>query len=103
MRPLPKPPKPPKREPVAIGAADPCGVIERWIGIAGPGAVGVGAGMLKVRVPRLPKLKPLPGRASAVATPSISTAAAAIRMLLQLGLVMAISQWRTLEQGAPVI
>jgi hypothetical protein len=52
--------------------------MERWIGAAGRGAVGVGAGTENVRPPRLPKLEPPPGRASAVAAPSISTAAAAI-------------------------
>jgi hypothetical protein len=55
-----------------------CGVMERWIGAAGRGAVGVGAGIENVRPPRLPKLEPPPRRASAVAAPSINTAAAAI-------------------------
>jgi hypothetical protein len=61
------------------GESDPgCGVAERWIGAAGRGAVGVGAGIENVRPPRLPKLEPPPGRACAMAAPSISTAAAAI-------------------------
>jgi hypothetical protein len=58
-------------------------VIERSIGDAGFGAVGVGEGALYVRPPRLPKLDPLPGRASA-AEPSIATAIAIARTCFRL-------------------
>jgi hypothetical protein len=65
-------------------------VSEREIGAAGLGAVGVGAGMLKVRMPRLPKLKPLPARACAVAVPNANTTAAAMNVRVNADLVMVV-------------
>jgi hypothetical protein len=61
------------------------------MGAMDEGAVGVGAGMLKVRMPRLPKLEPPPGRASAPAA-SISPQRAAITAYRKADLVMALSQ-----------
>ena len=68
-------------------------VTERWIGEVGPGAVVVGPGRLKVREPRLPRLNPLPGRASAVATPRKTAQIAAITTAnRKSGLDMLVSQ-----------
>jgi hypothetical protein len=58
------------------------------MGAAGLGAVGVGEGVLKVRPPRLPKLDPPPGRASAATEASMATAIAAARICLKLKLFM---------------
>src|SRR5580704_843713 len=73
------------------------------MGATGPGAVGVGPGMLKVRVPRLPKLMPAPGRASAVAEPRKSAQIAAITAYLRADLVISLSPRRLPVQGAPLI
>jgi hypothetical protein len=51
-------------------------VIERSIGAAGVGAVRVTGGGVTVRIPRLPKLPPDPGRASAWLTASSIAATA---------------------------
>ena len=76
-------------------------VIERWIGATGPGAVAVGPGRLKVREPRLPKLRPPPpGRASAVAAPRKSAQIAASTAKRKGVLVMSLSQRRSLSGRA---
>src|SRR5262249_47952940 len=54
-------------------------VTERWIGEPGDGAVRVGAGVEKVREPRLPMLDPPPARASASLTRAPQTSATAAK------------------------
>jgi hypothetical protein len=84
--PISIPPKPPKSEGAAVvaggltrgvAARAPGWVIDRSIGAAAFGAVGVGGAASNVRLPRLPKLLPPPARASAASTANASAAVSA--------------------------